>query len=76
MFDENGARNRHQEEHHRRYKCDWCDKMYVRKEALQDHIKVVHTKDEGRRCPFCGKMLRGKNPYYYHIKKCSKKEKK
>jgi NAD-dependent SIR2 family protein deacetylase len=73
VFQQRGFRNRHQKGHYTEYGCKWCEKMYKRKEGLLDHVKTVHTQENGRPCPYCKKILRGKNLYYYHIKKCARK---
>jgi hypothetical protein len=76
VFQVRGIRNRHQKEHYYEYGCNMCDKLFTRKETLLDHMKVKHTEDGGRPCPICKQILRGKNRFNYHFKKCSKVGKK
>uniref|UniRef100_A0A336LW58 CSON001760 protein n=1 Tax=Culicoides sonorensis TaxID=179676 RepID=A0A336LW58_CULSO len=36
-----------------RYKCDLCQKLYMKREYLKDHYSAKHADEEMHQCPYC-----------------------
>ena len=66
--------SRHQMSHHvttihdsRRFVCPQCQRSYVTKYALKQHVDRMHNKLYRYRCETCGKCLFGRSVYDDHI---------
>ena len=48
--------NTHLEEHLRPYKCQICNKAFVREVYLKDHMNI-HTGKKPHKCRYCGRTF-------------------
>ena len=51
-----------------KFKCDFCEKSFIRKDYLERHIIAVHDESRGHICNNCGKVLTSKRNLEDHIK--------
>ncbi len=49
------------------YKCEDCDKEYKKKEGLQAHIKIIHSRIKSLQCIKCDKYFVNKYKFKKHI---------
>ena len=66
--------DRHQMLHHvktmhhgRRFVCPQCQRSYVAKDGLKQHVDGMHRKLYTYRCETCGKGFFGRSVYHDHI---------
>ena len=52
------------------WQCHICSKLYVSKNAMEDHIRGVHLGTQSTyACQFCGKHFQSRNSRSGHISK-------
>ena len=51
-----------------RVKCDQCDKTYVNKKLLKDHVEIVHLQLKKYQCDQCPMIFASNGGFLHHVK--------
>jgi hypothetical protein len=51
-----------------RLKCDQCDKTYVNKKLLKDHVEIVHLQLKKYQCDQCPMIFASNGGFLHHVK--------
>ena len=51
----------------RQFSCPQCQRSYVTKHGLKEHVDTIHKKQYRYRCETCGKGFVGRCVYHDHI---------